>query len=436
MPVHAFDHGFEDHRQVRSATSATQPMRSTFAGPLDRGLDASRLVERHGSPLLVLDCEALRGQYRALSRALPGVRLHYAIKALPEVAAVSSLAQLGSHFEIASEGEIELLREAGVGAGRTIHTHPIKRPRDIVAALRFGVTTFVVDNTHELDKMIGFRERADVLLRVRFRSPDARCDLSRKFGCAPQDVASLVDRATTLGIRVKGLCFHVGSQSATPDAHVGAIHTCAEMIRSLRESGAQGLRVLDIGGGFPVNYDGTTPSIDAFCAPIRTALARLPGDVEVIAEPGRFLAAPAMTGIATVIGKAEREGRLWYFLDDGVYGSYSGRIYDHTRYPIEVARRGPTRESVLAGPTCDSIDVIEEDIPLPLLEIGDLVVGRMMGAYTSASATQFNSLPRARILVLNVPIRTRDGAIPAASRAEARAQMGSSSLRTTRSRVR
>lgn len=383
------------------APSPVRPM----AVPV-RDADWSSLVARHGSPLLVLDCGVLGAQYRALADALPGVRLHYAIKALPEVAAIESLAQQGAHFEIASEGEIDLLRAAGVGPRRTIHTHPIKRPRDVVAALRFGVTTFVVDNAHEIDKMVAFRDRAEFLLRVSFRSPDARCDLSRKFGCQPGDVEGLLARAAKSGVRIEGLCFHVGSQSATPDAHVHAIDACNAMIRAHAEAGGRRLAVLDIGGGFPVSYDGNAPSIGEFCAPIRRALSRLPTGTSVFAEPGRFLAAPAMTGLSTVIGKAERSGIPWYFLDDGVYGSFSGRIYDHTSYPITVARRGPTRASVLAGPTCDSIDVVAEEIALPELEIGDLVVAKMMGAYTSASATRFNSLPTTKILVLNRPSRT------------------------------
>jgi ornithine decarboxylase len=137
----------------------------------------------------------------------------------------------------------------------------------------------------------------------------------------------------------------------------------------------------------------------AFCTPIRAALAKLPEHVEVIAEPGRFLIAPAAASITTVAGKAMRGDQPWYYLDDGVYGMFSGRIYDHARYPLHVFRTGPTRPSALVGPTCDSIDVIEEAIELPELEVGDLVVGRMMGAYTAATASTFNSLPIPRIVV-------------------------------------
>ena len=135
--------------------------------------------------------------------------------------------------------------------------------------------------------------------------------------------------------------------------------------------------------------------IKTYCAPIRHALAGLPSHVNVIAEPGRFIAGPSMTGIASVIGKAHREGLNWYYLDDGVYGSFSGQIYDHVRYPLEVFADAPQGfPSVLAGPTCDSIDIIAEKVDLPELQIGDLVVGHMMGAYTAASATDFNLVKR------------------------------------------
>ena len=150
---------------------------------------------------------------------------------------------------------------------------------------------------------------------------------------------------------------------------------------------------------FYVGLDDT--DIVGWCAPIRAALDTLPANVEVIAEPGRFLVAPAVTGVFSVVGQAVRDDGRWYYLDDGVYGSFSGQLFDHCRYPLEALADGPASPATLAGPTCDSIDVIAEQIPLPVLSIGDLVVGRMMGAYTAASATDFNALPRATLVAVN-----------------------------------
>lgn len=358
------------------------------------------LVDKHGSPMLLLDCGKLADQYRQLSAALPKVGLYYAVKAFPHAAIVNTLNTLGAGFDIASTGEINLLRKQQVNPRQTIHTHPIKKDKDIRDALRFGCSTFVVDNPDEIAKFRKYAHRVGLLLRVAFRSPDCAVDLSRKFGCAPEEVPALLRAANELGLHVKGLSFHVGSQSTSPNTHVAAIEACSRLIEEYEVP----IRILDVGGGFPVDYEqGGDIDIYHFCEPIRAALAKLPDHVEVIAEPGRFLIAPAAAAVTTVVGKAMRGDQPWYYLDDGVYGMFSGIIFDHTRYPLHVFRQGPLRESTVVGPTCDSIDVVEENIALPELEIGDLLVGRMMGAYTAATATTFNSLPVPRIVVVGEP---------------------------------
>jgi len=361
------------------------------------------LVARHGSPLVLVDCDVIRRQYRALQSALPGVDLYYALKPLPELAVVRALKEIGGYFDLATSGEVALVRKAGVSSERCIHTHPIKSDADIRDAIRFGVRTFVADNPDELGKFVRHRKRVGVLLRVAFHADDTVCDLSRKFGCEPASVPALLELARRLGVEVVGLSFHVGSQTASPAMYVQAINTCARFIRDARAAGHGSLSILDIGGGFPVSYLEPVVPIEEFCAPIREALRALPSDLRVIAEPGRFIAAPAGTCVASVVGRAERDGRWWFYLDDGVYGSFSGKIFDHATYPVRVLREtGPLVSAVLAGPTCDSLDVIDDRLELPLLEIGDLIVGSVMGAYNSASATDFNFIPRARVLPINV----------------------------------
>jgi ornithine decarboxylase len=359
------------------------------------------LAARFGSPLLVVDCEQVRRQYHALRAALPGVDLHYALKPLPHAAVVACLRDEGAFFDLATTGEVELVKAQGIPAERCIHTHPIKRDSDIRDALRYGVTTFVADNPDEIKKFVRYRKRAELLLRVSFRSPDAVVDLSRKFGCEPSAVIGLIELARRLGIRVRGLSFHVGSQATEPTKYIEAIRACRNIIAEALLAGLPALDILDIGGGFPVAYTDAVTPIGEFCAPIRAELATLPSHVRVIAEPGRFIAAPAAIAVSSVMGKAKRDGRWWYYLDDGLYGSYSGQLFDHAKYPVVALREGELFESVLAGPTCDSIDVIDDSIMLPELEVGDLVVGRMMGAYTWASATDFNFFKRAKVVVMN-----------------------------------
>jgi ornithine decarboxylase len=369
-----------------------------------------QLVEAHGSPLLVLDCDALRSAYRELKAALPRVELYYAIKSLPQADVVATLAAEGAGFDVATTGELQLLRSVGVTSAPTIHTHPIKREQDIRDALAFGCDVFVVDNIDELAKFEAFAGQARLMLRVSFRGKGVVSDLSRKFGCDPASVPWLLTEAARVGVPVIGLSFHVGSQSPTPEAHVAAIEACRGYFENPTLAGTSHLNLLDIGGGFPVDYDGYGVDLAAFCRPINEALASYPEHVRIIAEPGRVLSAPCMTSITTVLGRARRGELNWYYLDDGVYGAYSGQIYDHARYPLTVFGDATAlQRSVLAGPTCDSIDVIAEDVALPPLAIGDLVVGRQMGAYTLATAGEFNSIPKPRLIALNAPQPVRLG---------------------------
>jgi ornithine decarboxylase len=361
-----------------------------------------RLTREFGSPLLIVDCARVRAQYRALRHALPGVDLHYALKPMPHPAVVRTVIEEGGWLDLATTGEVQLVAGLAVAPARCIHTHPIKRERDIRNALAFGIRTFVADNPDEVRKFARYGERSALLLRISFRSPGAVCDLSRKFGCDPEDALALARLAASLGIDVQGFSFHVGSQSPDALKHVEAIVACARLLRLARRERLGSLDTLDIGGGFPIDYLQHAVEIRSFCAPIRAALAPLPKRVRVIAEPGRFIIGPAAIGVATVMGRARREGHWWYYLDDGLYGSYSGQLFDHARYPVEALRQGaPLLPSVLAGPTCDSIDVIAENLMLPQLKAGDLLVGRAMGAYTWASASEFNFFPRASVVVVN-----------------------------------
>jgi ornithine decarboxylase len=359
------------------------------------------LVARYGSPLLVIDAERVRRQYRRLKNALPGVDLHYALKPLPHSSLITTLRAEGAFFDLATNGEVELVRRLQVAPERCIHTHPIKRDSDIRCALSFGVTRFVVDNPDELRKFVQFRNRCSLLIRVSFRSPGAVVDLSRKFGCDPESATELFRLAAELRIAIDGLSFHTGSQNANPDMIVRAIDVCRDLLQSAAGAG-HAPKILDIGGGFPVDYLKPAMPIEEFCAPINEALKKLPAGIRLIAEPGRYISAPSAIAVASVMGRALRDGHWWYYLDDGLYGSYSGQMYDHSIFPVEALQPGgETFPSVLAGPTCDSIDVIREKIPLPKLGIGDLIIGRVMGAYTWASASEFNFFPKATVLALD-----------------------------------
>ncbi|MGY0615190.1 type III PLP-dependent enzyme [Vibrio sp. FJH11] len=359
-------------------------------------------VAQLGAPLLMLDCNIIRKNYRALSQALPNVTLHFALKPLPHPTVVNTLLEEGASFDLATSGEVDLVKQQGVPAERTIHTHPIKRDRDIRDALAYGCNVFVVDNLNELEKFKAYNHDVELLVRLSFRNSEVFADLSKKFGCTPEQALNIIETAKEWNIRIKGLSFHVGSQTMNPQKYVDAIRTCKQVMDEVVSRGLPALSTLDIGGGFPVEYTENVMPIGEFCVPINEALNELPETVQVIAEPGRFIVAEAVTSVASVMGQAERDGQIWYYLDDGIYGSFSGLMFDDAQYPlVTLKQEGEYLPSVLSGPTCDSIDVIAENVMLPKLENGDLIIGRMMGAYTSATATDFNFFKRAETVVIN-----------------------------------
>lgn len=360
------------------------------------------IVANNGSPLLLLDCQVLRQQYQLLKHALPNVTLHFALKPLPHDVVVKTLLHEGAHFDLASNGEVDMVQRQGVQADKTIHTHPIKRDSDIQHAMKYGCKRFVIDGVNELEKFIPYKDDVTLLLRLSFPNEDVFSDLSKKFGCNIDAALSILEKANVLGITVNGLSFHVGSQTQDPQRYVYAIERCCELIGKIKLSSLPEITMLDIGGGFPVAYNEDEFSIEDFCGPIRQALKQVESHIAILAEPGRFIVAPAVMSVASVMGQAMRSGKPWYYLDDGVYGSFSGILFDHGRYPIDALNtEGPRIESVLAGPTCDSIDVIDESILLPKLKDGDLIITRMMGAYTCATATDFNFFKKANIIALN-----------------------------------
>ncbi len=360
------------------------------------------IVAEHGAPVLMLSREIIRQQYQSLQKALPNVDIYYAIKAQPELAVLETLKELGSYFDVCTNLEIDLAKSANIAADQCMHTHPVKKDTDIQHALKNGINLFVFDTISELEKFIPYKDQVELVLRLGFRSKDAIVDLSRKFGAQPETGIALIDKANDLGLKVRGLSFHVGSQNLSPYIYTDAIHFCRHVFDECSKKGIH-LDILDIGGGFPIAYTERVLDIDEFCGPINEHLADLFADHRIICEPGRYIAGPAMQLVTSVMGKAHRQHRNWYYLDDGLYGSYSGKVFDHADYPLHVlnARNNEEIPSVVAGPTCDSFDVIYDNILLPDLEVGDLLVSSAMGAYTSSTATDFNFFPKTQIIVID-----------------------------------
>jgi ornithine decarboxylase len=300
----------------------------------------------------------------------------------------------GAAFDVASAPEIQALLPFGVPANRMIHTHPIKAERDLETSVQLGVTSFVVDNLDELWKVAPYRHDITVMLRLAFVAPDAPIDLSRKFGAQPADALHIMSVAKQMGITVDGLCFHVGSQAQSAETHRIALLKCIEIARDAKNQGIADIERIDIGGGFPANYSNRPVDFDTFCAPIREAIAEVPDHIRLMAEPGRAISAPSMTLVSRVIGRSKRQDDTWwYYLDDGVYGAQSGRIFDHINYPMTVfTEGGELTPAVFAGPTCDSVDRFGDQESLPELSLGDVIVIHEIGAYSIATACHFNGV--------------------------------------------
>jgi len=358
------------------------------------------LLAVHGTPLLVLDPDRVATRYRMLAKQLRGFRLHYAVKALPHPAVLMTVAAWGGGFDVATNAEVDLLRTMRMPMDRCVHTHPVKKPADIEHAYRAGVRTFVVDNPVEAQKFTSMPADIEVLVRLGFPNPTAKSDLSTKFGVSPREADLIVKHVIAAGVRFAGFSFHVGSQSACVEPYRTALRETLQLIDHVEHTLDVRARVIDIGGGFPVDYRESMPGIESVGAIVDEVLGERRRDFALMAEPGRFLVADSMTLLSSVVGSALRDGRTWHYLDDGVYGSYSNVLTEDVHPPIlslrEVLDDGPDEHSfesvTLAGPTCDSADVVAHDYPMPPLSVGDIIVSPMMGAYTSVTASGFNGI--------------------------------------------
>jgi ornithine decarboxylase len=371
----------------------------------DRAGRFAALAARHGTPLLVLEPHRVARRIDRLATALPGVDLHYAVKALPHPVVVSTVAICGAGFDLASRGEVELIERLGLPMHRSVYTHPVKKPADIDRAYTAGVRTFVVDNPGEVAKFAGRPRDIELLVRLAFRNPTAKSDLSAKFGADPADAELLVKHVVAAGVSFAGFSFHVGSQGTSTEPFRRALTRTLDLAADVRRTLGVPVRVIDLGGGFPVGYREPVPTVEQIGAVVDDVLGSARREFRLLAEPGRYLAAECMTLLTSVVGTTVRDGQVWHHLDDGLYGSYSNVLTEDVHPPIlalsELTAPVAALEPVtLAGPTCDSADVIERDLPMPPLAPGDLVVSPMMGAYTSVTASAFNGLAPTPIVMV------------------------------------
>jgi len=346
------------------------------------------------TPCLVIDLDIIEERYGALVGALPDAEVYYAVKANPSPGVLARLAGVGAGFDVASPAEIGLCLAAGVDPGRISYGNTIKKRKDIALAFDAGVRLFVVDSEEELGKVAAAAPGSRVMVRILVSGEGADWPLSRKFGCDPDMAVDLLVQAGTLGLTGAGVSFHVGSQQKRPGMWEPALERAATVLRQARAAGVP-VDAVNIGGGFPARYTPDVPDISAYGAAIRAAVRRHLADlpVRILCEPGRYVAGDAgvlRAEVVLVSHKSYEDEHRWVYLDVGRFGGLAETENEAIRYPLVTSCRGPVGPVILAGPTCDSVDVLYErtryQLPLTLAE-GDTVDILAAGAYTAAYAS-------------------------------------------------
>ena len=368
------------------------------------------VVQRHGTPVVVIDHEIIRQNYASFCRHLPKVQAYYAVKANPAPEIVRTLYKAGASFDVASLPEFLLVhknierlpakKRQDFIWDKIIYANPIK-PKETLKALDQYKPLLTYDNRDELHKIKRYAPHAGLVLRLRVPNTGSMVELSSKFGCDPGEAVDLILEAFQIGLVVEGLSFHVGSQCTNFDNFVQALNMASAVIREAASRGHE-IKILDIGGGFPVNYDKHVKPFHLLARKINAEIERLfaPG-MEILAEPGRFLVATAATSVARIIGKAVRDGKTCYYIDDSVYHTFSGIVFDHCQYHLKAFKKGETEMCTVFGQTCDGMDTIAQSEQLPPLEIDDLLYSQDIGAYSNASSTWFNGFPPAKVVHVN-----------------------------------
>jgi len=393
-----------------------------------------KLAEEQGTPLLVIDHEKIKKNYNDFRELLPRVQIYYAVKANSEPEIIKTLYKLGASFDVASLPEFNLVFNLVKNLSpkelqdfiwnKIIYANPVKKI-DSLHVLNLYKPLLTYDSYEEMQKIKQHSPDAGLLLRIKISDKGSVVKFSNKFGIEPELAVDLIEQTIKQGLTVEGISFHAGSQCNNPENFKEALVTIADIFKELDEKGLKigylkeddklekhYFKIVDIGGGFPVKYNGDEQDFEELAEFLNKQFDRLFPDknIKIIAEPGRYLVANSGTALASVILAKHSTNPISYHIDDGVYHTFSAMIYDHVPIKINSIKTGEEQECLVFGPTCDGLDTLSTNeyihntgkVFLPKLEEGDLVYVENMGAYTSASSTNFNGMPPAKVVHINL----------------------------------
>ena len=373
--------------------------------------DLLKIAKKKGTPVFILDHKKIRENYREFKEALPRVQAYYAVKANSNPEIVKTLYKMGASFDVASFPEFMIVHENIKNLpekkrqdfiwDKIIYANTIKQEETLRKLDRYKpLVTY--DNIAELYKIKKHCPHAGLVLRIRVPNTGSMVELSSKFGAHPGEAVDLILEAFKTGLVVEGMSFHVGSQCNNFENYMQAIQLASSILKEAESRGHK-INILDIGGGFPVKYNNKVKSFKTLARKLNAEIDRLfPKTMEILAEPGRFMVANAATLVTEIIGKAVRDEKTCYYLDDGVYHTFSGIVFDHCTYPLKSFKDGEKKVCSVFGPTCDAFDTISVAEELPDLEIGDYLYAENIGAYSIASSTYFNGFPPAKVVHINI----------------------------------
>lgn len=340
-------------------------------------------------PYLLLDKDVIMEKISLIGKNIPNSKVFYAVKANPDIKIVSFLNELGVGFEIASDGELKILSDLGISPKKIITSNTIKTFKFLAQVVEYGVNYFAFDSFIEIDKIIRYTSNANVYVRINVPNEGSEWPLSKKFGVELDDALDLLVYAKDKGFNPIGVTFHVGSQCNNIYNWNSAIDKAKELMESASQIGIE-LKMLNIGGGYPIYYTKKVTDIETIEKKIYKSIKqKFPQDIEIFIEPGRCIVGDAGVFVATIIGKTKRGDENWLYIDIGVFNGLMETV-GGIKYKYIVGSRGEKKKWTIAGPSCDSFDVIDKDVELPDPEVGNSILILSSGAYTISYASEFN----------------------------------------------